>query len=221
MKHLIFDLDGTLTESRQQMSIEMLEKLATLSQDIVVISGAERKRIEYQLNGFEPEYILAQSGSECKFWKRTFTERDNVEVLRHIKSIQKYFKIKDREDLVQHRGCQISFSFLGHNMDMELKKDFDPNGSQRRGTLQIIPFFSNNLEVRIAGTTCLDYTYKDSTKGKNIQRLLRHLDWKKEDCVYFGDSTFSGGNDETVVGIIKTVQVDGPEDLLMKLQKYV
>ena len=33
------------------------------------------------------------------------------------------------------------------------------------------------------------------------------MDWDINECIYFGDSLFPGGNDETVIGIIDTVAV--------------
>ena len=37
------------------------------------------------------------------------------------------------------------------------------------------------------------------------------------ESIYFGDMLFPGGNDESVIGVIKTVSVDNPVDTLAKL----
>lgn len=223
MRHFIFDLDGTLTESRKSLSLTVLDKLHALklNNDIVVISGAEKERIIKQLNGFEPTYILAQSGADCPFWQNKLSDTEEAEVLRHFAEIKKVIRAPwQGNDFLQHRGCQMTLSFAGHHAPLKVKLIFDPTGSKRTVILKTVPFKSGTLEARIAGTTCIDYTHKNYTKGKSIARLIEHLDWDKEECVYFGDKLFKGGNDETVIGTIKTVAVVSPEDLLIKLKKY-
>lgn len=226
--HLIFDMDGTITPSKSVASPEMLKRLNELSfsKDIVVISGAENTQMHMQLpfSALPKAIFLAQSGNHSPYWRRVFHERDKVEVMRHVKALKtrfaKIFEQANQMDLLQDRGCQMSFSLLGHNADLALKKEFDPDGEFRQEVLELVPFFSTTLEARIGGTTCIDYTHKNGTKGKNIEALLEHMKWAKEDCVYFGDALFKGGNDETVMGIIDVVQVKDPEDLLEKLKSY-
>ncbi len=217
-KHLFFDLDGCLTESRQDISYEMIEMISSLSftNDIIIVSGAGKERIEKQLSGLKVDYIMAQSGNDTSLWKRNLTDNEKEKIFQHINKIAII-----KPDLIDDRGCQISLSFIGHNAKIEDKKTFDPDNKKREKILKDIPFISNKLECRIAGTTCLDYTRKDGTKGKNIERLLKHLNWKKEDCTYFGDKLFKGGNDESVIGIIPVVEVADPQDLLVKLKDYV
>lgn len=223
--HFFFDMDGTICESRQVISLKMQEALFTLKlkhNTVVVISGAERERILKQLNRLDVTYIMAQSGADTPFWRRFLSERDRVEIRRHINQIKKTYPhlLGPADDLLQDRGSQITFSFTGHNANIEDKKKFDPDGQMRTSILHARKFFSNNLEVRVAGTTCFDYTLKNYTKGRNILKLIDRMEWKKEDCIYFGDAFFKGGNDETVKGIIDTEEVKGPQDLLEKLKKY-
>lgn len=228
-KNLFFDMDGTVTESRTRISSEMAGRLADLQSrgyTITIVSGATKEQMQTQLNGFKPSYILSQSGSVSPFWKKTLAEKEIVEINRHIKAVKKYLSAddimgKNEDDLVQYRGAQVSFSLLGHNANLSFKKCFDPDGAIRAGVLKANPFFSNSLEVRIGGTTCLDYTHKDYTKGKSIERLIKYLDWRKDQSVYFGDALFKGGNDESVIGVIPTCLVGSPRDLLFALKDYL
>ena len=48
---IFFDLDNTLCETRQKISPAMKKKLDNLKGNYVVISGAEKERMEWQLNG--------------------------------------------------------------------------------------------------------------------------------------------------------------------------
>lgn len=229
-KHYIFDMDGTITHSRQTIENDMAAALTLLKRmgsDVVVISGAERQRIEKQINYLDVSYVLAQSGADSPFWQKKMTERDEVEVWRHVVKIQKrlieynWGKGPEDERFVENRGGQITFSLTGFDCDLEVKKNFDPDNRRRQSILTEVPFHSLNLECRISGSTGFDYTYKDSNKGKNLERLLKKLNWDKDHCIYFGDKLMKGGGDETVVGVMKTVQVDGPEDLLEKLKDHI
>jgi hypothetical protein len=74
------------------------------------------------------------------------------------------------------------------------------------------PLISDTIEVKIAGTTCLDYFKKGRNKGYNVTRLCSFKSWNLDTCLYFGDALYPGGNDETVIGIIDTQSVLNPDD---------
>ncbi len=210
-------MDGTVTESRQDISGEIYVKLSKLATQyhLIVISGAEKERMVKQLQGL-PVEIMAQSGNDTQYWQRTLNDNEKEKIFNHINKIAKV-----KPEMIDDRGCQIALSFTGHDAYIEDKKLFDPDGKKREKILKDNPFLSTKLECRIAGTTCLDYTRKDGTKGKNIERFIKVMGWKKDDCIYFGDKLMKGGNDESVINVIPVVQVDNPKDLMIKLDKYV
>ncbi len=216
-KHLFFDCDGTLTESRQEISQEMYDTLVEAKSefDIIVISGAEKERIVKQLKGLDLE-IMAQSGNDTQYWQNLLTRAEKARILEHISKFETVLS-----SMIDDRGCQISLSFTGHRASVEFKKSFDPDSTVRQRLLKKNPFIHKTLECRIAGSTCLDYTRKNGTKGKNIERLIKLKNWNKKDCIYFGDKLFKGGNDESVIGVIKVVEVSSPTDLLSKFKNNV
>ncbi len=199
-------MDGTICESRQIISKEMKDKLLTLG-DITVISGAERPRVEKQLDGL-PCNIMAQSGNDTSLWKNLLTEEEKLEVCEHISKID-----RDWQRKTQDRGCQISYSFIGHNAPLKHKKQFDPRSQIRKRILKRFPFTSKTLTCVIAGTTCFDYIRKNGTKGENIKRWIKENKLDQKKCKYYGDKLFKGGNDESVIGIIRTIAVKNPQHL--------
>lgn len=209
----IFDLDNTLTESKQKISLEMKKALLAQNCPIIVISGANREQIEYQLDGLFCT-ILAQSGNDTPKWKNELKSNESQEVWLHINSFAYCGTDMDSWD---NRGSQISFSFIGHRAEISSKKKFDPERKIRQAILKQHPFKSKTLQVTIAGTTCLDYTRKNGTKGKNIERWIKENKLNKKDCVYYGDALFKGGNDESVKDVIRCISVKNPADLLKKL----
>ena len=48
-----------------------------------------------------------------------------------------------------------------------------------------------------------------------------HLDWRKKNAVYVGDAFYSGGNDESVVGVCDVVAVSDPTETLAVIQKLL
>lgn len=222
--HLFFDLDNTVTRSRSKITPELKEILSNGKHDIIIVSGAICSQIAWQVDGV-PCYKLGQNGNhaltpdDAILWEERIGKDDEATIHAHIHSIPRTWEVSDANDLVQDRGCQISYSLLGHNENLEKKEAFDPHGQIRKQLLQDFPFVSDSLDVRIGGTTCLDYTVKGKHKGFYVDRLIDQLDWKKEDCIYFGDMLFPGGNDESVIGVIKTQPVENPEDTIRQLKE--
>src|SRR3990167_4546979 len=162
MKYLFLDLDGTICESRQIISSKMKKKLLSLKEPFIVISGAEKKRIKKQMDGV-PCIMMGQNGNHAPDWYNKLTNRELVEINRHIDKIPFLFG----DDSIQNRGCQVSVSFTGHNAPIEEKKEFDPNKTFRKMILKKCPFKSKTLTIKIAGTTCFDYNRKGCLKGDN------------------------------------------------------
>lgn len=213
-KHLFFDMDDTVTLTRTPMEDDVYELYASLPHDIIIVSGAHINQIQTQVRNL-PFYRLGQNGNQAVnpegelLWEQKLSEQHTSLIQDHILSLKEIctHTVADEADLVEHRGAQISYSLIGHNEETSKKKAFDPDQQIRKSLLTQVPFEDGTIEVKIGGTTCLDYFEKGKNKGYNILKLIRHMDWDINECIYFGDSLFPGGNDETVIGIIDTVAV--------------
>lgn len=225
-KHLFFDMDGTITPSRSKISSEMKEFLDSLSQSIGIISGSHNDQMHFQIDGL-PVIRMGQNGNHVihhehgELWNEPLTEEQKSEIMKHAQMVWDMctHSVPDYNDIFEDRGAQISMSLYGHHADPIYKKEFDGDFRKRKALLEKLPFESETLEVKLGGSTCLDYFPKGKNKGFNIDRLISHNNWQKEHCIFFGDALFPGGNDETVIGVIETVQVDNPEDCLRKLKE--
>ena len=219
-KYFFMDMDNTICESRQKISVEMKDRLSKID-FLIVIGGLNKERMLYQLDGLSC-IILAQSGNDAPNWQNNLTSEEIMEIFTHIEKIKTLCQpYNDEVKVIENRGCQVSLSFVGHTAPPEFKQKFDPDKLTRKSILKKHPFESKTLTCNIAGTTCLDYTSKLGDKGHNIKRYIKENKLDKDDCVFFGDALFEGGNDESVKGIIKTVEVANPQDLLLKLKEYV
>jgi phosphomannomutase len=217
--HLFFDLDNTVTRSRSKIGSDLKAFLSNTPHEVIIVSGATCTQIAFQMDG-TPCYKLGQNGNHAQdptgatLWEVRLTEAEQEEIHAHIRSLPRTWDVRDEGDLVQDRGCQVSYSLLGHNEVLEQKEAFDPKSETRKTLLAEHPFTSPTLDVRIGGTTCLDYTAKGKHKGYYVAQLIAHMGWRKEDSIYFGDMLFPGGNDESVIGVIPTQAVVNPEDTL-------
>jgi HAD superfamily hydrolase (TIGR01484 family) len=218
---LFFDMDNTLTRSRTRIEPRMKELLEHTGCDIVVVSGQSSDAIRTQVDGLAC-YVLGQNGNDAwhtdeQLWYDPLTAQERAEISAHIASTKRSWDVPDENDLVEDRGCSICYSLLGHHAPIELKEAFDPDQVKRLGMLHDHPLNSETVDAKIAGTTTIDYFRKGHNKGFNIARLCEYKDWNLDNCIYFGDALFPGGNDETVIGIIDTVSVKNHEDTYEKL----
>lgn len=233
-KYIFFDLDNTLTRSRSPITLQMTQLLFQLSKkhEVFIVSGADAKQIAMQvgpkLSG--KYWSMGQNGNACitpegeVLWENKMNWLEKHEVFAYSYKLfsAKLFSHKDKHDLLQDRGCQLSYSFIGHHEDVSKKEKFDPDHKKRESVLRRFPFKSKTVEVKIAGTTCLDFFIKGKNKGTNIAALCKKMGWKKSTCLYVGDALFKNGNDESVIGIIPTEAVRDPsetEHVIRKLLK--
>lgn len=212
MRTIFFDLDGTLCESKQLVEPKMLYELERLNKKykILLVSGAELSRMLIQC---PMRYItfMAQNGNEVYdnekiLWKNDLLNKEDI--LRHINLLAHENGVKIGDDMIDDRGSQISFSFIGHHSSAELKKGFDLQRKIRSHLLDKFPFKG----AVIGGTTCIDYI--PATKGENVERFIELRRMKPSECLYIGDAFMDYGNDSTVMGVVPIFKVRSPLDTL-------
>ena len=228
-KHLFFDMDGTLTRSRTPITAEMKEVLNSLAEDhtLMVTSGQSSEAIMTQLDGANITFVLGQNGNHAfqngeEMWANALSKEAIKEVMEHIAHFESVrdWDVKNANDLIENRGnYQVSYSCLGHHEHVPTKMKFDPGGHKRTKMLEGNPVELKLADVKVAGTTTFDYFVKDSNKGTNILKLIEQEGWNKEDCIYFGDALFPGGNDEAVLGVVDVQKVEDENDTLAILKE--
>jgi len=234
-KLIISDVDGTLSESRQEideeMSILIVEILKTKL--FCVISGGSEILMFKQLRPLlerrdiikENLLISATSGSTLlryikgnviqNVYKITLSKKEKQQIMRIINTLITRFNLKpitkDSGPLVEDRDAQITLSCLGHQAPIDLKKTFDSDRALRS---EMIKFIYNNknlnvgrLTMRIGGTTSIDFTRKGIDKKYGIKKLLEHVNLKREDAIFFGDRTDKNGND-FIDNYVRTIQIN-------------
>ncbi len=236
--HIFFDLDDTLTPSRSPMSAGHTPVFVELCdrKDVIVISGAQESQMDKQL----PQecaghlYRLTQNGNHAVapdgslLWSERFSNEQEEAVYAFIKQVHDEIAltVKDEQNLVEHRGSQISYSLIGHDEAREIKKAFDPDASKRKAILadhaaDVERLRTLGIEITAGGTTCLDIFLLGKNKGFHVANLIEKMGWKREDCVYVGDAIEPGRNDESVIGVIPTHSVSGPDDTFIFIKQML
>lgn len=223
-KHLFFDMDMTVAPSRQPITQKMYDLLDSLKEDIIIVSGQYTEKIEWQSNGL-PAIRMGQNGNEAididgtPLWNTPLTLEEKKEILAHVDKLVALLPETPNPEWnpVEDRGGQITFSPVGNTAPVEIKQAYDPDVKKRFSLLEQEPFESENLVVKIGGSTSFDYINKDRNKGTNVKKLIDLKGWNPDECVYYGDGLYPGGNDEAVIGVIDTIAVESDEDCYEKL----
>jgi HAD superfamily hydrolase (TIGR01484 family) len=214
-KLIVFDLDGTLAESKSPLDAEMATLLSALLGivKVAVISGGNWPQFEKQVLSNLPSDTLLKNLSllpACgtQFyeyepgWKQLYAEDLTVEQKgKIVRSLQQVIdRLGFREprvwgEVIEDRGSQITFSALGQQAPIEEKKKWDADFTKRRKMKaaldQLIPEFS----VKLGGTTSVDVTKPGIDKAYGVRKLRDTLGIELQEMLFVGDALFPGGND--------------------------
>ncbi len=233
---MVFDLDGTLAESKQRVSAEMAELLSQLlhKMPVAIMSGAGFPQFERQLLPFLPPeadlsklYIFPDNAAQCFVYRQgawhaqydnAFTPAEREHILQALDEALKETGLHEVPvrvwgERVEDRGAEIVFSGLGQEAPPEEKRKWDPDGIKKRtlrdALAKRLPEFSEGAN----GSTSVDITRKGINKAYGVQRLTELTQIPISEMLYAGDALEEGGNDAVVVPTgIPTHAVFGPEE---------
>ena len=227
-KLIVFDLDGTLAESKSAMDSEMSGLLATLLQKrmVAVIGGGKYDLFRSQLiarlsapkellarlflfpttatsfyrykNGWKKVYALHLSAAQSAKIKRTFEKVFKEIGYQHPK--------KTYGEIIENRGTQVSFSVYGQDVvavlgekGIQMKKEWKRKFNPTKIKIsKLMQKYLPEFEVRAAGLTTVDVTRKGIDKAYGIEQIEAHLHVPRSQMVFAGDALFPGGNDYAV-----------------------
>ena len=218
---LIFDLDGTLTESKQPLTNEMalrVKHLLTLTRVAVTSGGALPQflsQIVEQLpsdTNFAQLYLLPTSGAalyeyQHKNWKKIYEERlsekeaETIAIAMHEAAEETGlidFSQPVYGERIEYRGGQVTLSALGQRAPLTEKKVWDIDHTKRHALQELLAKKLPKYLVGIGGITSIDVTKRGIDKAYGIRQLCKRLHIEESDVLYIGDELGVGGNDEAV-----------------------
>lgn len=216
MKQLVvFDLDGTLAESKSSIDPGMVALLDSLLEvtRVAVISGGDWPQFEKQVlsGGFETGrlanlYLLPTSGTKFyvhrAVWEQLYaenlTDAEKAKItaaLNQASSSSGSAPSKVWGPIIEDRGTQITYSALGQEAPLEEKKGWDPDFARRKKIKALLDDLIPEFSVRLGGTTSIDVTRPGIDKAYGIRKLREVLGIDIPDMLFVGDALFPGGND--------------------------
>jgi phosphomannomutase len=232
-KLIVFDLDGTLAESKSSLDAEMSTLLRDLLDvaKVAVISGGDWPQFERQVLAHLPHderlanlsllptcgtKFFRYSGDWKKIYSEDFTPDEKKKI---IDSLNKASQVAGFEvekvwgEVIEDRGSQITLSALGQQATLEEKIKWDPDFAKRKKIKAILDPLIPGFSVRLGGATSIDVTKPGIDKAYGIRKLQDILGISLKEMIYVGDALFPGGNDYPAeqVGVI-SIPVRGPED---------
>jgi HAD superfamily hydrolase (TIGR01484 family) len=236
IKLVAFDLDGTLAHSKGPISWEMAKALKSLldAAQVCIISGGTDKQILSQVVGKLPAganlrnlHLMPTSGARylkrtLGRWKVVYSKDltkghaekiiDSVYVAADLLGC---WPEKSYGLVIENRGSQITFSALGQDAPIELKKAWDPGGEKKEAIRRALSSMLPEFDVRSGGSTSIDITEVGVDKGFGIDELCKRTGIKPKDILFIGDMLEPGGNDYPVISTgVAYQQVNGPEQTL-------
>jgi phosphomannomutase len=230
---VIFDLDGTLAESKAPLDAEIAALLARLLEivKVAVISGGSWAQFVKQVLPNLPQderlkdlSLLPTCGT--KFyrydgtWQMLYSEDFSAAEKERIvsglnKSIDQsgFRAAKHWGDLIEDRGSQITFSALGQEAPLDEKTKWDPDFKKREKIKEILKPLIPEFSIQFGGATSIDVTKPGIDKGYGVRKLRETLGIAIENMIFVGDAVFPGGNDYPAkqVGVV-SIEVRDPHE---------
>jgi phosphomannomutase len=232
-KLIVYDLDGTLAESKSPIDAEMSGLLRDLLAivKVAVISGGDWRQFEKQVLSHLPHdgslvnlSILPTCGTKffqykgdwTKLYSEDFTADEKEKIISSLNQAvaEAGFKVeKVWGEAIEDRGSQITYSALGQQAPLDEKNKWDPDFAKRKKIKAIVDPLIPEFSVRLGGATSIDVTKPGIDKGYGIRKLRDILGISLQEMIFIGDALFPGGNDYPAkeAGVV-SIAVRGPDE---------
>lgn len=198
----VFDVDGTLTPSRNNMNVDFHLWFSEFCDrnNVYLVTGSDRRRTEEQVTTYiynKCKGVYQCSGNELWYCDRLIRQ-SSMEIVPNLYDMcSALLNISDFDDRtgnhVDVRSGQANFSILGRGASQTQRKSYiewDKRKNERSRFAEILNLaFGDEYEFTVAGETGIDITYKNCGK----EQIL--LDFEGSDVLFFGDKMQPNGND--------------------------
>jgi phosphomannomutase len=232
-KLIVYDLDGTLAESKSALDAEMAGLLHDLLGivKVAVISGGAWKQFEEQLLSNLPHderlanlSLLPTCGTQFfrydGDWKKLYSEdltaAEKATIESSLRTAVSKAGLKPEKlwgEQIEDRGSQITFSALGQEAPLDEKDKWDPDYAKRKKIKAILDTLLPEFSVRMGGATSIDVTKPGIDKAYGVRKLRDTFGLTLEEMIFIGDALFAGGNDYPAeeAGVV-SIPVKSPDE---------
>jgi|TARA_B110000503_G_scaffold113254_1_gene169980 phosphomannomutase len=226
MNKFIFDVDGTLTPSRQRIDAKFEEWFYQFCCDneVYLVTGSDYPKTVEQLGERIVHRVKAVyncSGNDV--WSHGENiKRNNWTMLDELRKLCESWlhvsKFPLRTGLhLEERPGTVNFSIVGRNATMKERQLYvahDEVYRERESIALQINMIFEDVTAKIGGDTGIDIYPTGYDKGQ----IINDFNLKEDRLYFFGDKTLPGGNDEPLAKLIKhSYQVKGWQDTYERL----
>ncbi len=241
-KLIIFDLDGTLAESKSSLDTEMAALLVCLLDlvKVAVISGGAWAQFEKQVLSHLPNNdrlrqlsLLPTCGTRFYRWDAAWTllyaedftgdeKKTIIDALNKALAASGLRPEKHWGEQIEDRGSQITFSALGQDAPLHEKKTWDPDFAKRKKISDVLTPLIPDFSTHLGGSTSIDVTKSGIDKAYGIRKLQETLGIAIKDMIFVGDALFPGGNDYPAkqAGVL-SIAVRDPHETKRVIEAFV
>jgi phosphomannomutase len=241
-KLIVFDLDGTLAESKAPPDAEMFGLLHGLLGivKVAVISGGAWAQFEEQLLSKLPAdgrlanlSLLPTCGTQffqfkgewAKLYSEDLAPGDKAKIISSLDKVLETTGLRSERvwgEVIEDRGSQITLSALGQKAPLEEKDKWDPDFAKRKKLKAALDILIPEFSVRIGGATSVDVTKPGIDKAYGVCKLRDILGISLADMIFIGDALFAGGNDYPAeqAGVV-SIPVRGPGETKLVIEAIV
>ena len=238
-KVFIFDVDGTLTPSRLQMTEKFLEFFNGWSKrnPFYLVTGSDLNKTKEQV----PDFILerAEAIFTCcgnQMWRDNELVYDNkFELTSKLKSLLDVVLMGSPYphrygNHIEDRGSMVNFSIVGRDCTQEQREEFfewDNKHQERKKISEVIKHKFPELDAVIGGQISIDIY----PKGHDKSQIFKHIEEIEnfncpDEYIFIGDRTEKGGNDYPLAKLMEKTpnckfhQVEDYRKTWWYLQRY-
>jgi len=237
-KLIAFDLDGTLTESKQPIDNSIVKFLTNLAHDyeIAIITGGTLEQIQTQVLDRIPDWVedkmhlMPCSGAEYfrfgqTIYRNLIPKKEKAMMIPIITGLLKqmgYWIDNPAGDIIEDRGSQITISALGQKAELKDKEEWDEFGIKRREIRDTIKTMFPEYNVRVGGLTSVDISIHGIDKEYAINEVIRWNSFDRSEVLYIGDKFRPGENDyPALIAGVTCLRVTSYADTPRVVGKYL
>ncbi|MBA4320144.1 MAG: HAD family hydrolase, partial [Flavobacterium sp.] len=191
-------------------------------------------KIIFDSNRFKNLYLFPTKGAMMynfdgenwqKIYEKLLTKENKKKIIDAFDKVYKEVDFLPKEhygDFLEDRDSQFTFSALGQDAPVELKKVWDKDISKRKELKKHLDKYLPEFAVEIGGSTSIDITQKLINKAFAIEKICEILNIKGEEILFIGDAIFKEGNDYSVIKTaVENINVDDYNETKEIIKKII
>lgn len=218
VKIYIFDVDGTLTPSRQPMTEEFLEFFNgwSKSNPFYLVTGSDLDKIKEQV----PDFILERANSvftccgnemwvdDEQIYHKEFTPPNNL-----LTYLGEQIRMSETPVVStnhrENRGSMLNFSVVGRDCTLDERQQYfewDKESGERERIAQSVRDGWNELDAVIGGQISIDIYPKGSDKSQVLDIIKQERLVETGEIIFIGDGIENGGNDYPLAELMDNIE---------------